>query len=368
MEDLLTELKQAVLDSGMSLNIMLNGSFMKDHGRRITVSCEKENNINVLKFTTRTYFTDNNGIKQSTITKVRYSVLDIIKKELKGSKLFGIEIGSIQQLQYAKLTVVAEYGFVCIESELYQYVRKISETTNRVSFSIGGKQLAQEQVSALSRVFLEQSLINYRDVIYSGNTNRFVRTLLRRNKFYNMRPETFVPVFINVEGIYNPLNNPVLAVKDTKMYKLAVQKNRLAESNGITAYFLTHREICEAFGMTHFVRFKPSIWYELFVGLLQPNNTDFPNKTKSIFIWADKDRQPKSLNLSYAEDDFMTLAQKVAPEAVDDLNGYVKVNALDHYIQAHYNALKYTGPSFIDDNNLTTAKLCSYYNEIELRY
>lgn len=130
----------------------------------------------------------------------------------------------MQKAELAKITPVAEYGFISIESELYQYVKSISEHTNKVTFSIGNEELTSAQITALNRAFLDQSLVNYRDVVYSNKSSRFVKTLLRKNKFYNVRPETFVPVFINVDGVYNPLNNPSLAIKSTKMYKMAVER------------------------------------------------------------------------------------------------------------------------------------------------
>lgn len=365
----LDRIAQAVLNSGSeSVNIMLNGVFLKTNGNRIFVTCLKDSNDRrYLQFTINQYIKKPDGTKQrkTVVLPPRWSryLLDEVTQQ----SLFGVRINCMQKAELAKITPVAEYGFISIESELYQYVKSISEHTNKVTFSIGNEELTSAQITVLNRAFLDQSLVNYRDVVYSNKSSRFVKTLLRKNKFYNVRPETFVPVFINVDGVYNPLNNPSLAIKSTKMYKMAVEKGRFVEYNGISGYFLTHREICEAFGIQHFVRFKSSIWYDMFVGLLQPNNENFPNTTRSVFVWGEKTPAPAGFKPVYTEEKFMNVLKEKA-DMHDELNAYIKLNSLDSYVRSHYGVIRYIGSDILDSKDLSVAKVSSYYSELELRY
>ena len=163
------------------------------------------------------------------------------------------------------------------------------------------------------------------------------------------------------------MNNPSLAIKSTKMYKMAVEKGRFVEYNGISGYFLTHREICEAFGIQHFVRFKSSIWYDMFVGLLQPNNENFPNTTRSVFVWGEKTPAPAGFKPVYTEEKFMNVLKEKA-DMHDELNAYVKLNSLDSYVRSHYGVIRYIGSDILDSKDLSVAKVSSYYSELELRY
>lgn len=365
----LGRLAQAILDSGSgSVNVMINGVFLKTNGNRISLACLKdETDRRYLQFTINQYEKKPDGTKQRKTLVLPNSWTGYVLSQVTGNSLFGFKIKGHQKAELAKILPVPEYGFISIESELYQYIKTISESTDRVTFSIADEELDATQVAVLKKLFLEQALVSYRDVVYSNKSSKFVKTLLKKNKFYNIRPETFVPVFISVDGVYDPLSSPALAVKETKMYKMAVEKGRCVEYNGITGYFLTHREICEAFGIQHFVRFKSSIWYDLFIGLLQPNNESFPSKTRSVFVWGEKIAPPAGFKPVYSEEKFMKLIQE-KKDNQEEIAAYIKMNSVDNYIRSHYGVLRYTGPNVLDSKDLTIAKVSSYYNELELRY
>lgn len=363
---LIDKLVSVIGGSGIStVAIMLNGHFLKYNGRRIYLMCKPTESTERLCYFTRQYSEEANGEKKTNVEELSYVWTNNIYNELTSSSLFGVDVGVEQKLENTKITINAEHEFVCIESELYQAAVKASDLSGRVSIAINGVEILPDTVSILLRVFLNQSLLNYREVVYGNGADGFIRRLIRRNRFYGIRPESFVPVFVEVEGVYNPLNNLKLQAKNTAMFKVAEEKGRFVQAHDVSAYFLTHKEICQAFGMEHFVRFKSSVWFDIFIGILQPTNVEFPNSYRTVLCWTGNLKRPSGLKRVYGEEEFVETVNKFKDEYHDELNNYTKHNSLEDYILKEYAMIRHIGPTFLDVG-ITPAKLCSYYNEVKL--
>lgn len=347
--------------------IMLNGSYLKDRGRRVYVRCTRLHDGNEhLNFFTRIYGETETGLKKTMEEDVAFNFISIIRTQLEADTLYGVSTGVPQILENSKIEMNAEHKFICIESEMYRYAKQLSEKTGNISFTMGGVLVDSQTVSVLRKAFLQQSLLDYRNVLYSDGANRFTKRVSRKNRFYSIKPESFVPVFVNVKGIHNPFYDTQLSIKTTAMYKMAENKGRFVDTGDVSAYFLTHKEICEAFGMEHFVRFKSSLWYDLFVGVLQPGNFNFPSSTRNLICWSGEMQPPTELKRCYeTEKEFIEAAEKYREVYRDELNNYSKVNAMDYYVRQQFSVIRHIGPTFLD--NVSLAQYCAYYNEVKLR-
>lgn len=367
MDWLKEKMISAIDSSGLnSVAIMLNGKYLKTSGKRVYVSVASKEYGKSLVYYTKQYTKNGVGSIKQELQRLATNWTGWIRGELESSSLFGCETGIKQILERSQITVNADHEFLNIQSEMYQYAVKLSETNGRTSISIDGQVLTAETVSQLRKVFLNESLLNYREMVYARGANRFVRRLIHKNKFYGIRPESFVPVFIRVKGVYNPLDNPALAVDKTAMYQKAIEKNRFVDTGDVSAYFLTHKEICEAFGMQHFVRFKSSIWFDVFVGVLQPNNINFPNNGRMMLCWTEEVQPPSCLKKMYTEEEFINVVNEFKDQYPNELNSYSKNNTLDYYVRQNYSTIRHIGPTMIDDG-VTVSKLCAYYNEAKLQ-
>ena len=200
--------------------IILNGRYLMVGGRRVYVEVvgSSRDDSSHLRYFVRQY---NSSSKRSD-EQVLAGQTVRIKEELSNNQLFGVFINSKQDLQYMRASVNAEYDVLILESQLYQIGEKLQESKNVGELSVGTLKMSAMEALAIKRVFQEKSLVNYRDVVYGTSTNRFAKHLVARNKLYGLRPNAFVPVFIDVEWLYNPLKNHDLGVEATKMHKMAV--------------------------------------------------------------------------------------------------------------------------------------------------
>lgn len=362
---LVDRIVSAIEDSGISTPaIMLNGKYLMYQGKR--VYAEYLPKARELRYFVRQY-DKNAGGRKTNVEVLDSNMTGWISSELLSESLFGLRIGRGQSIERCKIEMNVEHEFLIIESELYQDAKELNERDGRFSFSLGDMIVDADLANLLKKAFLDTSFVNYRDVVYANGTNRFVKQLTRKNKFYGIRPMSFVPVFIDVKGLYNPLNNKSLAVSKTAMYQMAVEKGRFVDTGDVSAYYLTHKEICEAFGMTRFVRFHSSLWYNIFIGLLQPTNDNFPNKARKAICWDGEMQPPDGLKRIYTQKEFTAAVEKFAEIYPEELKNYGEMNSLDAYISKEYGTLRQLGPSFIDEREkVTKAHLCEYYSDAKL--
>lgn len=346
--------------------ILLNGRYMMYNGKQVHLDAGYADvDRMVFRYFVRQYNGNLDRSEEVELSSQTY----LITRELGGDSLFGVRMPFVQKKGNARIDINAEYGVLIIESSYYQVGQQLQSEQSNVSVTLGEDTLGVEASNALRKVFFENALVNYRDVVYSTTTNKFAKHLIVRNKFYGIRPNAFVPVFINLDWLYNPLQNKELAVEQTRMHKLAVSKGRFVESNGVSAYFLTHLEICKALGMTHFARFSPSLWFNLFVGLLQPTNGNFPNKLSKLAMWSSEQQPPKCLKRSYPLQEFADVVETYKDTLSEELKQYVTVDSLDAYITKESNAIKTIGATYLDSRvDTSISKLCEYYAEAKLLY
>ena len=110
----LDRIAQAVLNSGSeSVNIMLNGVFLKTNGNRIFVTCLKDSNDRrYLQFTINQYIKKPDGTKQRKTVVLPSRWSRYLLDEVTQQSLFGVRINCMQKAELAKITPVAEYGFI----------------------------------------------------------------------------------------------------------------------------------------------------------------------------------------------------------------------------------------------------------------
>ena len=347
--------------------ILLNGRYLMYSGKRIYTELITKDDRSWLKWFVRQY--DTGGKDSNNNNYIPSRIVDI-SKELESNSLFGVSVASKQELTFASIELDAEYGVIIIKSQLYQIGQQLQNAVGKVVVDSGNVKLSHEEAVMIKQVFFENSLINYRDVVYPQGGNRFAKHLLARDKYYSIRPVSFVPVFINVDWLFNPFTRDDLRIQDTKMWKMAVEKGRFIQRGEISMYLLTHREICEAFGMEHFARFMSSLWYDLFIGVLQPNNPNFPNKLTKIYQWIAEQNPPTGFKKYYTESEFeKVMIEKGSELSAEEFNYYDKVDSIVSYISRNVGKIKSIGPTYLDvKENITTVALQEIYKEAKLLY
>lgn len=346
--------------------ILLNGRYLMWQGKQVHIDTGyTADGRSHIKYFVRQYNNETNRSEEIVLSSQTF----VITRAIGGDFLFDLRLSVAQDMKNAKIEVNAEYSVVIIESSYYQIGQRLQNAEANATVSVGGITISAEEANVLRRVFFENALVNYRDVVYSTTSNKFAKHLIVHNKFYGIRPNAFVPVFIDLDWLYNPLKNTELAIEQTRMYKIALDKGRFIENHGVSAYFLTHLEICQAFGMSHFARFSPSLWFNMFIGLLQPNNSNFPNKLSKLVLWNSEQRPPAELKKTYNLTEFANVLEKYKDTLNAELQQYVTVDSLEAYITKEAGAIRTIGATYLDDRaNTRVYKLCEYYAEAKLLY
>lgn len=157
-----------------------------------------------------------------------------------------------------------------------------------------------EKYSEMERTFLDQRF-------KKKNVLKFYRT-----------DKAFVPVFYSGKFIYNPFERiPTLRkqFEQTRMYQL-MEENPPEVVNDIRISFLTHRELCECFNLTRFIRFNFSLVNQL---LMDNFVNDYLDKNELMYIYTGdvSGRQP-----ILSVDEYNTLEYK---------EGYVEANRFSFF-------------------------------------
>ena len=97
----------------------------------------------------------------------------------------------------------------------------------------------------------------------------------------------FVPVFVYVEGLIPPTAFPLVKkiVDDSKIKILCEEIGEEMIINGVSVTFLTHREVCIAFGLDRFVEFNIQLIQDLlYARILVNTKSDFRVDDGGVYL------------------------------------------------------------------------------------
>lgn len=314
-------------------NIIINSRYMMHNRKKLF--CERvsgENGETLNFFTKRTVSIDESNWREPVDNGY-----EILKERVTSDILFGlrlpVQLDPNSQLARPVVTIATFSSSACIiiKSPVYNIAEQIAQKQIECDqkgelFNFGSINLACEMGPAEYGKFMDNFWMNsraaYRDVVYSdakGGNSRFIKHAYKLHEFYKLM-NAFVPVFVDCSLFFNPLRNS--HVMNTKMYQLAVKKNRVVETTNsmysLKAYFLTQEEICHAFNMHKFMRFNSVLWYNIFMGLLYQDDSAFPSVNKKMM------RGPANVN-SYGL--ARTMSQKEFAEKVNTAKRAIQFNA-----------------------------------------
>lgn len=128
--------------------------------------------------------------------------------------------------------------------------------------------------------------------------------------------------------------------------------------------------------MTHFMRFTPSFFYELLVGLLNPTLDTFPSVTNKIFVKPEilDDPLGNKLPRCYTRMNYIFELQRcneakndqAAQKKFEILRQYIEKDALYYCCERNIKNLFNYGPSVIDPPKITVETVYSYLQEMRL--
>lgn len=381
MISILEKISRSMLASGVNtLTIIVDGKYFMHEGKRVFVENKTTGNHDdtFVSFFTRAKV---GSVNQNTV--LPYGIVaSSLRRILFSNNLYGIKSDLFPNEKDCSIQIDADMGLLLLESGLYAAAKLLAYSGQQDAQVYVGEELASTALSRSLRSVFEGEAFNvYRDLVYATGANRFLRKLLNAKKFYNIQ-RVYVPVFVKYSGVFDPFEGKESLLESTVMWKTAVESGReIRFGESLSGYLLTHEEICRAFGMKHFVRFTSNLWYSLFVGLLYPDKSDFPNVLTDCFV------QPKGMNdipkfkKSYTLKEFEQLLQNyqtrlanAGPEFRTELENEVSV--LQQYFKADtlYAATLVAHPTLVslgsvaldERENTTVDKIYEYLKEAQL--
>lgn len=130
----------------------------------------------------------------------------------------------------------------------------------------------------------------YRETCLDFLINRLLRSrdMARKVKGRLLRIRNgFVPVFVYVEGLIPPTAFPLVKkiVDDSKIKILCEEIGEEMIINGVSVTFLTHREVCIAFGLDRFVEFNIQLIQDLlYARILVNTKSDFRVDDGGVYL------------------------------------------------------------------------------------
>lgn len=314
-----------------------------------------------------------NVINQTESLPMMYATL---KERLLRDRLYGIKVPGSASLTKCKIQVCSDNSFLILESQLYASVREIATSgKNNTSFRFGDETVDIGTVRTLVDAFKTESYKVYENIIFNPYSRKLLNKLRSRGKFFYGIQGSFVPVFINYNKVYNPFENNQM-IQNTKLYKLAIEKNRYRENGGVSCYYLTQYEVCKALGMEQFMRFTPSFLYQVFVGLLFPGNENFPSATRNVYV-ATTPQGTRVLSESIYNTMVATALKaadnaegseeekKAASKKLDALAQYEKQSSLLVACQRNQKALSVVGGIGLDTDRENSKSALAYFNYLK---
>lgn len=357
--------KHLVTIGAKDLAIILNGRYVTQAGKLVYITIDDDKDKQKL----RCYYKAPGESQRWDKVDVSDQVLQTIYLQLSSSSLFEFKlpIDSIP-CSSSLISSNASLGFLILESYLYKLGKNMmSKDTVGISTTIEGYKLDNTTLNELKTVFRRNSFSIYQDTIYNKVQNRIIQKIYRRNKFYNIQ-KMFIPLFIQVNGLYNPFFDDVQQhhmFEQTNLYKMCIDKNRILEvGDDIKCYMLTQLEVCQAMGLTKYMRFTPDFIYKVYIGLIHPDYSEFPNKISKVFIptvnmedlsglkrkYYPSELQEEILKFDIRSKD-MTLSEderRRAEKMAKALMQYIEIDTLRYACIKNRKALTTIGPSVLD--------------------
>ena len=357
--------KHLVSTGAKDLAIILNGRYVTQAGKLVYITIEGEQDEQRL----HCYYKMPGKTQRWDKVDVSDQVLQMIYLELSSNSLFEFSIG-VDSIPCSSSLINSNpsLGFLLLESYLYTLGRKLmSREKIDMSTTIDGYKLDVSALNDLKNVFRRNSFSIYLDTIYNKVQNRIIQKIYRRNKFYNIQ-KIFIPLFIQVKGLYNPFYDDVQQqhiFETTSLYQQAIEKNRLLEvGEDIQCYMLTQLEVCKAMGLTKSMRFTPDFIYKVYIGLIHPDYTEFPNKMNKVYIptvnmedipglkskYYPKELQDAILkyNTQLQNEGLNEDERRKAEKMVKALMQYVEIDTLRYACITNRKTLTSIGPSVLD--------------------
>lgn len=228
------------------------------------------------------------GIKQEGEIRESEGVIQSIARQIFRDRFHNLDLTNTSSAQNRRVKVEVDVPMrvISILTSTYAQALKILESNydeityndvvNGTSIAFDAGNMYQyrmqmtvemfEKYSEMERVFLDQRF-------KKKNVLKFYRT-----------DKAFVPVFYSGKFIYNPFEKiPTLRkqFEQTRLYQL-MEENPPEIVNDIRISFLTHREICECFTLTRFLRFNFSLVNQL---LMDNFVNGFLDKNELMYIY-----------------------------------------------------------------------------------
>lgn len=222
---------------------------------------------------------------------------------------------------------------IMLETEYFSYVIRSLKQDENCYIKLHGETIQRERLDSLLNAARPIILKRYASFIYD-NKARPCYDLKKAKRFFAESQDIFTPVFIKCEP-FPELVQLYPHLKQTKLYKMAVEKNRVVSTSRYSAYMLTQREMCEALGLHKFIRMKPEHWGRIFLGSAvmaesseSPLYYVFPNNNDMV-MHSTQASANSTFNAQYKLDVYQKKLQEyVNTSLYDTLLSYSKISTL----------------------------------------
>lgn len=320
MKELRQKMLEVITSSGLDrLTIIYNGKSKTEAGKKIYVEVDG----NWLKFM---HAKNLNGKKDYEEIPGYYNSLE---KLMFSTTFAGMNFDFTPMIEDMRIECDSTSGELILESALWSIARNAVEHGGNVTVQRNGVVMINSlEMQQLKQAFMEEALRAYATQVYDKTSN-VQRTIKRLNPTYFVKPDSFVPVFVDVDRYFNPYEY-ITNATNTYFHRECERIGRLWEGEGIRCYFMSHLEICKAFRMTQFARFTPSVWFNIYTGLL--GYKSFPTVHDYVYIDVDSER---------------VISEKTAKEA--DPESFRRVLSLQYFLETKHNDLMYLGAHWLDE-------------------
>ena len=242
--------------------------------------------------------------------------------KLSNSGLGGVDTGLKYGSSYAHITVNPTLEALIIECGWYHKIHEMISSNSVRSGSyarIDGNVIPMDKIFRMRTVFLDNAWGSFLRLVFGKLSTRCVnRFWMSRSCCLYKMYKAFIPTFIRIKGIFNPLfDNPEIDIRKFDIYRTAEEKGRFVGDDNLGAFMLTHKEICEGFHMKNFVRFTPKFFYIMMAGFLTGGSVGYYPSTR-VSIYVRKDTKNIRSVMSEAQyEELRVAAQKLMFESGD---------------------------------------------------
>ena len=365
-ENLLKHIYDHLVSTGAKdLAIILNGRYVTQAGKLVYITIEGERDEQAL----HCYYKVPGASQRWDKVDVSDQTLQMIYLQLSANSLFEFEV-DLDSIPCSSSLISSNVslGFLILESYLYTLGKNLmSREVVNISTTINDYKLDNVALNSLKNAFRRNSFSIYSETVYNKVQNRIIQKVYKRNKFYNIQ-KMFIPLFIQVNGLYNPFFDDVTQkhiFEQTSLFKECAAKDRVLEvGDDIKCYMLTQLEVCKAMGLSRYMRFTPEFIYKVYVGLIHPDYAEFPNKINKVYVPLVNMEDISGLKGRYYPTELKSEIEKYdkmvqnealsederrrAKKIVEALMQYVEIDTLRYACIKNRKALTTIGPSVLD--------------------